>query len=245
MDSSPLAPADPPVAAPGPLVAQPFLDGALAILAALMLGVVIAVVQRFRTGHFDAGNSTILIVLSEAPFLLIGLWRVRRNLRKQLLADAVFTGDLKRAVALGFATGAGILLLGVALISALAGIFGSKHLPRVLEDMLAGATGWKAAVVLTVVALIGPIAEEVFFRAGMFAPLFASGRFWLGAVLSSALFSVAHGNLLLAPYYFILGVILCGVFAATRNLAAPIVAHITLNGTACLMFVLSRAYNLH
>lgn len=201
-----------------------------------------ALLWKVRSGHFRGGDTAILLVLSEAPFVLVGLWRVRRNLKLNLVSDEVFTGDLKRGLAAGLLTGGGILLAGIGLISLLAKTFGSQNLPRVLEEMLAGTTGWRAAIVVSVIAVLGPIAEELFFRAGMFAPLYSSGRFWLGALLSSALFSLAHMNLLLSPYYFVLGIVLCGVFAATRNLVAPMVAHITLNATACAVFLLQRPH---
>jgi membrane protease YdiL (CAAX protease family) len=77
--------------------------------------------------------------------------------------------------------------------------------------------------------LIGPAADERFFRGGLFGVWQAAGRPWSGALLSSGLFALARldpGNL---PAYFGLGMLLCAAYSWTGSLLAVWVGHALLN----------------
>jgi len=97
---------------------------------------------------------------------------------------------------------------------------------------------------LLLLSLLAGICEEVFFRGFLF-PWIASGNHFLGIMLSSLLFGLAHA---LTPGYAVfaafLGLYLTGLLAAdaTPNLLIPIVAHTLydLIAFAALLFDLRR-----
>jgi membrane protease YdiL (CAAX protease family) len=78
------------------------------------------------------------------------------------------------------------------------------------------------------------VGEELFFRGVIFGSAHAVGLSKMGVALSASLFALVHVSLLLAPFYATFAVVTCWLYARTKTLAAPIAAHMTLNGIACL-----------
>ena len=95
------------------------------------------------------------------------------------------------------------------------------ELPAVVRD----AQGLRRLATAFVIIVIGPIAEETFFRGFVFQGL--RGRLGLvgAAVLSAAFFSLAHGSVGLLVPVFLSGLVLTWVFVRTRCLGPAILAH--------------------
>jgi membrane protease YdiL (CAAX protease family) len=91
------------------------------------------------------------------------------------------------------------------------------------------------AAILIFGVLIGPAADERFFRGVLFGTWQAAGRPWSGALLSSALFALARLDPWNLLAYFGLGLLLCCVYRWTRSLLAVWIAHSLLNAA---LFVL-------
>ncbi|WP_242111714.1 CPBP family intramembrane glutamic endopeptidase [Luteimonas aquatica] len=94
--------------------------------------------------------------------------------------------------------------------------------------------------------LLAPMYEELLFRRVLFGRLWAAGRPWLGALLSGALFALAHeipgqstslpaAAALLWLNYALMGVILAWVYRRTGTLWAPIALHAGNNLVALLV----------
>jgi membrane protease YdiL (CAAX protease family) len=83
-------------------------------------------------------------------------------------------------------------------------------------------------------AIIAPVAEEIIFR-GYFYKAFRD-RFKpsYAIVLSAALFSVLHFELLATAQLFVIGIALAYVYEKTGNLMAPITLHVLNNAVAFL-----------
>jgi membrane protease YdiL (CAAX protease family) len=87
---------------------------------------------------------------------------------------------------------------------------------------------------LLALVFIPPIVEETVFRGVLFGALASRWGFWTGAVLSSALFGLAHGQTNVGVYTFILGMLLCWLYARTRSIIPGIILHLINNLLAWL-----------
>lgn len=83
-------------------------------------------------------------------------------------------------------------------------------------------------------AIIGPIAEEVFFRGLVYTRLKRGMNPVFAAIISAALFGVGHGGMVWFTSAFLGGLILAWVFEKTQSLYAPIAIHIGNNAIADL-----------
>ena len=105
------------------------------------------------------------------------------------------------------------------------------------QEALSQATGVPGLFPLVVLSgiIIAPIAEEIVFR-GYFYKAF-SDRFKPShaIILSAALFSILHFELLAAAQLFVIGIILAYVYEKTGNLMAPITLHVLNNAVAFLL----------
>jgi membrane protease YdiL (CAAX protease family) len=84
--------------------------------------------------------------------------------------------------------------------------------------------------------IIAPIAEEIVFRGYLYKAFRDRFRPSYAIVLSAALFSAIHLELLAAVPLFVIGVVLAYVYEKTGNLMAPITLHV-LNNAVAFLFV--------
>jgi uncharacterized protein len=87
--------------------------------------------------------------------------------------------------------------------------------------------------------LFAPFAEETFFRLLFFNLGLRYGGFWAGAVLSGALFGIAHGDMFAAVPLALGGVVLCGVYYRTRNAFAPMISHALFNALSIVLLLVA------
>lgn len=88
------------------------------------------------------------------------------------------------------------------------------------------------------VTLLGPVTEEVFFRAGIMGKCMRAGTSVRTAIIVSALlFGLIHGNPAQVPFAFCVGLALGYAYLRTGSLLVPILAHIVNNGTAGLLYL--------
>jgi len=94
------------------------------------------------------------------------------------------------------------------------------------------------AIILTV-GLLAPIAEELFFRGLLYGSLRKRGDsartqkliVWISVIVSSAIFSAIHFQLLLFPALFVVGMIFALIYERSQRLAPAIWAHVGFNAT--------------
>ena len=84
------------------------------------------------------------------------------------------------------------------------------------------------------VAVVTPIAEEVFFRSVSYRYMSNRMNKILAVVLSAVFFGIAHGNLIAFVYTFVLGIILAVLFEKSGSVLLPIVIHASFNASSLL-----------
>lgn len=102
--------------------------------------------------------------------------------------------------------------------------------PELTEDLF-GSGLERTATVLAVVVW-GPFAEELFFRGFVLAALVAPMGPARAAVVSSALFAVAHVSIGVVAPIFLTGLMLSWLYLRTRSIWPPITAHALQNFVA-------------
>ncbi|HKQ62662.1 MAG TPA: CPBP family intramembrane glutamic endopeptidase, partial [Candidatus Polarisedimenticolaceae bacterium] len=86
--------------------------------------------------------------------------------------------------------------------------------------------------------LVGPFAEEVFFRGYVFRFAAQRGGVGAGYAISSILFGLVHLNLSGFFVYVAIGCVLAAVYRRSESLIAPITAHTLYNSIVVLSSVL-------
>ncbi len=113
-------------------------------------------------------------------------------------------------------------------------------------------------LIVAVVVLFGPAVEEFFFRGAIFGGLYRLGllfprafgdkerrgvgekvSFVIAALLSSALFALAHLEPALLAVLFVLALALCALYRRTGSLLPCFVAHATFNLFPVLLIILN------
>lgn len=103
-----------------------------------------------------------------------------------------------------------------------------------------------AALAVTVAVALAPVVEELVFRGVLFQALQRRWRLWPAVFGSAVVFALAHVELYLPPFadppspwalgaLVLLAAWLAGVFARTRSLVVPVVAHAAFNGVVILV----------
>ncbi len=96
------------------------------------------------------------------------------------------------------------------------------------------AAGSHRSLALIALVLLPPIFEETVFRGFIFPALSKRAGIIWGAVLSSILFGVAHGQPNLFVYTSILGLLLCFIYFRTRSIVPGVLLHMVNNYLAFL-----------
>lgn len=92
---------------------------------------------------------------------------------------------------------------------------------------------------LLLLCVVGPLTEELFFRAGILRVLYIDGLpGWVAAVISAFAFALVHGNPVQGIPAFIVGVVLGLFYLRTGNLKLCVPAHIANNTLAVVLMLL-------
>ncbi|MHB8147491.1 MAG: CPBP family intramembrane glutamic endopeptidase [Vulcanimicrobiaceae bacterium] len=111
---------------------------------------------------------------------------------------------------------------GASLIDAL---FHTSHEQQVVQ-MVRNVHDPATLAFFTIFAVVlAPIAEETIFRVLIFNVGVRYRGFWFGAIVSSVLFGVAHGDMFAAVPLALAGIVLCFVYYRTCNAYASMVTH--------------------
>ena len=203
----------------------------------------------------DVALGVALVLVGGAGLVALGLWLNSLPAVGELATVLITSGGLQAlllatalaftigkyqasADALGFCKATGraawvvpLLGLGASLLltAAYVGLVTAGDLESLLPPELPAAVrnaeGLSRVAAAFVVIVIGPIAEETFFRGFAFQGL--RGRMGVvgAAVVSAALFAGAHGQVGLLIPAFLSGLVLTWVFVRTRCLGPAILAH--------------------
>lgn len=215
-------------------------DAFLAILAyffgQIVAGTVLGVGVAITGGEVGSGNELLFALGAQLLGLVFAVlilvvrrrwsWRVygpvRPSARIALLAVAVGIG--------------GTIL--TYLLNALVALVFRPEAPveqQVLQDAMAGGRAIVLAVLVAVV--MAPIAEELLFRGLLFQALRRRIGLWPGALLSSAVFTLIHVEIVTSQPFALVGLFSLGVFLAwafhrTGSLLVPVLGHAVFNASS-------------
>ena len=206
-------------------------------------------------GSFDVTKGVVLVLLGGVALVGVGLWLnsldgvgdlatvllTSSALQGLMLATALWFSIGKYSAtseALGFCKSEGLsgwlvpfiglvvsLMLTAAYVIAVESFDMEVLQPPELPSAIRNAEGLSRLAAAFVVIVVGPFAEETFFRGFVFQGLRHRLGLFGAAVLSAALFATAHGDIgLLAPA-FMSGLVLTWVFVRTGCLGPAILAH--------------------
>jgi membrane protease YdiL (CAAX protease family) len=94
---------------------------------------------------------------------------------------------------------------------------------------------------IPLVVLVVPFAEEVFFRGYFFRFLHQRSGAPVAYLLSAGCFSLVHLHLPGLATYFLVGLLFAVVCSRTSSLTAPVVGHMTYNGLALAVALMTTA----
>jgi membrane protease YdiL (CAAX protease family) len=182
-----------------------------------------------------------MLLATQLPLLYFALRRRRRNREKQRPLADLFAGGALNTVPIGICAGFGLTLLSAVYSATVQRVFGEnsvqnqvEFLQQILDNKLA------VALLVFIIAGLAPVCEELFFRGVIFGSARAAGLRNVGVLVSALLFATVHLSPLLFPFYATFGVVMCWLYARTGTLAAPIAAHMTMNGVACAVLLLAN-----
>jgi membrane protease YdiL (CAAX protease family) len=108
---------------------------------------------------------------------------------------------------------------------------GSENTEMIVE--LAKAT----PALIFIVAVIGPILEEIIFRMIIFGSLYKRFNFWIAAIISSVIFAAVHLDFEHLLVYTFMGVVFAFLYVKTKRIIVPIIAHVALNSFVMIVQV--------
>jgi membrane protease YdiL (CAAX protease family) len=246
--SQPPPPAGPPLSVPAALSPQPRPgfrrpawgpgDSLLGVLA--VAGMVIAggLIVFPITG--DSGLDAALAAQALLELALVGaaFWLARnRGERRPFFALGLrppAAGWIKTAAA-GYA----IYFVAVLLILA---VVGSPEQSDVSDDLGFDSSVLGAVVAATLIVVVAPFCEEIFFRGFFFAGLRSRLPFWAAGTISALLFGAVHlgeANWVAALQLMVLGLVLAAVYERTNSLWSNIAIHMFNNAIAFTLLVAS------
>ena len=130
-----------------------------------------------------------------------------------------------------------LLLLAIVLLCAGLNMLAEPlDLPDLTAEMMLQVLGNPLGAIA--VAIVGPLCEEVFFRAGIMghACLRVGTSVRTAIITSALLFGLIHGNPAQTPFAFCVGLALGYAYYRTRSLLVPALAHIVNSGTVALSY---------
>lgn len=92
-----------------------------------------------------------------------------------------------------------------------------------------------APIMIIVIALIGPILEELVFRRVIFGSLVQVQGFWISAIISAIIFAAIHFEFSHILLYTVCGLIFAFLYYKTKRLLTSVIAHILLNSFVVLV----------
>ncbi|SDO16064.1 CPBP family intramembrane glutamic endopeptidase [Alkalicoccus daliensis] len=94
-----------------------------------------------------------------------------------------------------------------------------------------------APFTILVVAVFGPVVEEIVFRMVIFGALYKRFGFWIAALSSGLMFAVIHFDFTHLLVYLAMGVVFAWLYVKTKRIIVPIIAHVGINSFVMLVQV--------
>lgn len=194
------------------------------------------------TAGADAGSTSVggaftIVITGLCDFIMFtgfGLWYYFRENKYPFRPDyrKAFTGSNTLAIL-------GIALFGQFAINLILRGF-QIVLPSIFRQYEELAKNFdlntiNPAVMLFIVCLLGPLAEEVLFRGLIYAKLRRGFSMWPAAVISGVLFGIYHMNWVQGIYAAIFGIILAYIYEKTQTIWGSCLLHVAFNSCSYLL----------
>lgn len=190
---------------------------------------------------------------SQSPINLLGISIVGLAAEALALSAAVILfGKLRRKyswrqlgfthVSLSWWAYAIFLTFAAAVVGGIAAVLVqlALGLPQSNEQLKAIAPAgfsWLAAIAMTLLGGVAvPVAEELLFRAVIHRWASEKWGFWVGALLSSFLFGLAHISPPIIAFAFVMGLVIAYTYEQTKSLVPGLIIHIV-NNSIKIIFI--------
>ncbi|SEN97919.1 hypothetical protein SAMN04488134_10313 [Amphibacillus marinus] len=90
-------------------------------------------------------------------------------------------------------------------------------------------------IFILIVAIIGPILEEIIFRKIIFGELYKRTNFFIAGTISGLVFAVVHNDFTHLLVYFVISFVFAFVYVQSKRLIVPIMAHVLMNSYVVVM----------
>ena len=208
-----------------------------------VLGLIAIAVARFFT-HSTFVNGIIFGTAVYGSWLLGYQWLANHRGWESLAVR--FSRTRRKVLLAAAASGIGLTVL-VSAVAVLLREIGINIVPLPSPEILPRNLSQLTAA-LVLIAIIGPLAEELIFRGLLLDWLKKKINVWAAAWILSVLFSLLHNNgfelgaigALAFGVRMALGVVSSMFAIRTSSLRASFVMHATFNGVACLVSVLNQ-----
>jgi len=201
-----------------------------AVIALAIVGQSVPVVEQFVTGaqRGDIGPSFTLDLLDA----VVGFGLVWAFLRKYKVGWSMAGWrkvDMWRMfkylalVLVGFIAVVSVLLAVLAVL-----LHGFNANQAQTNDFTQGASA-HPSIALVALVLLPPVLEETIFRGFIFPALAKRAGVVWGAILSSAIFGIAHFQANISVYTFVLGLVLCFMYLRLKSIVPGIFLHMLNN----------------
>lgn len=217
----------------------------LTMIAYYIIEVVIHAIfrQLIQTADSDKQYSQYILyantVLKAVTLLVFGFWYKHREDKKKIRPDyrGVFTAKVLLCLAgIGFfgqyAAGFLMTLVRVAIPS----IF--ENYERITQAV--SLDNGSPYLMLFLVVILGPIAEEFLFRGVIYGKLRDVFTVTQAAVISGAIFGIYHKNVVQGIYAALFGILLAYIFEKTQTIWGAIVMHMIFNLSSYFVSWLNR-----
>ncbi len=178
-----------------------------------------------------SGNLCLNVLFSETIFLLLvtlACGFAPGSLRDQLGLNSVRPATLLLCI---------LLVIVMEPVIQLPNIWTSELFGNAVSDMTVGMETGPSWCLFLLMAIYGPLMEELLCRGFIYRNLRASGHI-AGAVIVSALcFGILHGNINQASYAIVIGIYFAAVCEVTGSIWPSFFMHFLINGTSVAALV--------
>ena len=155
--------------------------------------------------------------------------------------------NLKGDLCIGLLSYVFVIILSVAIISAIWYIFGLSSFPiteTTTHTFIKSSFGTKnalsMAMIIAILGIFSPVVEELYFRGYMYSAFKNRMSIKLAVVVSSFVFAILHIDVVFFPYYLIVGVVAAYIFEKRQSLIPSITLHSLNNFVAIIVLAVSK-----
>lgn len=214
-------------------------------LSSIMLFYVCYFIGGFLAGPFLAylpnQNMRLLVLLAVITIVLFGLISIAKNILGFTWRTIGLTVPRLKYIGLAVPAFIGYFMVSMLLTYAAQMLISSFNVEQA-QDIGFTKVGTNLEIIAAFISLVvlTPIFEEVIFRGVLFKGLRKRLPFWAGAIITSVIFAVAHGQWNVAVDTFALSLVLCYLVEKSGSILPAILLHALKNSLAfVLLFIVN------